>query len=110
MGDDTRNFAPPYLPDDTGADSSESAYFRGHQPQQAVDHAQPFRSGGASPWRAGLIAECDVLAENFKTGTLAKYGLGVRAVARRVPASSSIARLPGSATPAPTPTGPATTR
>ena len=29
VGDDTRNFAPPYLPDNNGEDSSESAYFAG---------------------------------------------------------------------------------
>ena len=29
VGDDTRNFAPPYLPTGSGEESSESAYFAG---------------------------------------------------------------------------------
>src|SRR3546814_8639475 len=28
-GDDTRNFVPPYLPDEEGKDTGESAYFAG---------------------------------------------------------------------------------
>ncbi len=75
VGDDTRNFAPPYLPDDTGADSSESAYFAGtNRNKRSITLNLSDPEGQALARR--LIAECDVLAENFKTGTLAKYGLG----------------------------------
>ena len=31
VGDDTRNFAPPYLQDDTGNETAESAYFCGRK-------------------------------------------------------------------------------
>ena len=55
-GDDTRKFAPPFLKDDQGRDTTESAYF-------------------ASANRK-LIAKSDIFTENFKTGGLAKYGLG----------------------------------
>ena len=74
-GDDTRNFAPPYLPRADGGDSSESAYFAGtnrNKRSVTLDLGHP--EGQAIARR--LIAGSDVLAENFKTGALAKYGLG----------------------------------
>ena len=74
-GDDTRNFAPPYLPRANGGDSSESAYFAGtnrNKRSVTLDLGHP--EGRALARR--LIAGSDILAENFKTGTLAKYGLG----------------------------------
>ena len=75
VGDDTRNFAPPYLPDDTGADSSESAYFAGtNRNKRSITLNLSDPDGQALARR--LIAQSDVLAENFKTGTLDKYGLG----------------------------------
>ena len=75
VGDDTRNFAPPFLPSKNGTDSSESAYFAGtnrNKRSVTLNLAKP--EGQALAKR--LIADCDILAENFKTGTLAKYGLG----------------------------------
>jgi crotonobetainyl-CoA:carnitine CoA-transferase CaiB-like acyl-CoA transferase len=75
VGDDTRNFAPPYLPDDSGADSSESAYFAGtNRNKRSITLNLSDPEGQALARR--MIADCDVLAENFKTGTLSKYGLG----------------------------------
>jgi len=75
VGDDTRNFAPPYLPDDTGADSSESAYFAGtNRNKRSITLNLSDPEGQALARK--LIAQSDVLAENFKTGTLDKYGLG----------------------------------
>ena len=69
-GDDTRGFAPPYMPG-----SRESAYFVGvnrNKQSVALDIAQP--EGQALARR--LLAGCDILVENFKVGALAKYGLG----------------------------------
>ena len=75
VGDDTRNFAPPYLRDEAGADTGESAYFAGtNRNKRSVTLNLSDREGQALARR--LIAQCDVLVENFKTGTLAKYGLG----------------------------------
>ncbi len=74
VGDDTRNFAPPYLPTDTGEDSSESAYFAGTNRNKrsiTLDLTKP--EGQAVAKR--LLGHCDILAENFKTGALAKFGL-----------------------------------
>ena len=69
-GDDTRGFAPPFMPG-----SHESAYFVGvNRNKQSVtlDIARP--EGQALARR--LLAGCDILVENFKVGALAKYGLG----------------------------------
>lgn len=72
-GDDTRRWGPPYLQDHAGRDAM-SAYFsccnRGKR-SIAVDLAS---AQGAAAIRA-LVREADVLVENFKVGTLARYGL-----------------------------------
>jgi crotonobetainyl-CoA:carnitine CoA-transferase CaiB-like acyl-CoA transferase len=68
-GDDTRGFAPPYLPG-----SRESAYFAGVNRNKfsvTLDIARP--EGQAIAQR--LLAHCDILVENFKAGGLARYGL-----------------------------------
>lgn len=74
-GDDTRNFAPPYLPGADGEDSAESAYFAGtNRNKRSV--TLDLRSAEGQDVARRLIAGSDVLVENFKVGTLAKYGLG----------------------------------
>jgi crotonobetainyl-CoA:carnitine CoA-transferase CaiB-like acyl-CoA transferase len=78
-GDDTRGFAPPYLPG-----SRESAYFAGvnrNKLSVTLDIAQP--EGQAIALR--LLATCDILAENFKAGGLARYGLGYEQVRKANP-------------------------
>ena len=69
-GDDTRGFRPPVMPG-----TGESAYFVGvnrNKLSVTLDIAVP--EGQAIARR--LLAQCDILAENFKVGTLARYGLG----------------------------------
>jgi crotonobetainyl-CoA:carnitine CoA-transferase CaiB-like acyl-CoA transferase len=69
-GDDTRGFAPPYVPR-----TQESAYFVGvnrNKKSVTLDISKP--EGQAIIHK--LLAECDILVENFKVGALAKYGLG----------------------------------
>ncbi|MDP6388573.1 MAG: CaiB/BaiF CoA-transferase family protein [Alphaproteobacteria bacterium] len=73
-GDDTRGFAPPFIPDDKGEETGESAYFAGTNRNKrsiTIDISSP--EGQALARR--LIAECDILVENFKVGALAKYNL-----------------------------------
>ena len=68
-GDDTRGFAPPFVPN-----TRESAYFVGvnrNKKSVTLDIAKP--EGQAIVHR--LLERCDVLVENFKVGALAKYGL-----------------------------------
>ena len=74
VGDDTRNFAPPYLPTGSGKESSESAYFAGtNRNKRSVTLNLSDPEGQAIAKK--MIAKADILTENFKTGTLAKYGL-----------------------------------
>jgi len=68
-GDDTRGFAPPYVPN-----TRESAYFVGvnrNKKSLTVDIAKE----AGQKIIHGLLASCDMLVENFKVGALAKYGL-----------------------------------
>ncbi|MEX2642638.1 MAG: CaiB/BaiF CoA-transferase family protein [Acetobacterales bacterium] len=77
VGDDTRNFAPPYLPTDAGEDSTESAYFAGTNRNKRSITLDLTKEEGQQVARK-LLAHCDILVENFKVGALAKYGLGYK--------------------------------
>ncbi len=75
QGDDTRRWGPPYVKDENGEPTGESAYYlcaNRNKRSLALDISRP--EGRALARR--LIARCDVLVENFKVGGLAKYGLG----------------------------------
>ena len=73
-GDDTRAWGPPFLKDEAGADTAEAAYYlaanRGKR-SLTLDLATP---EGAAIARE-LAARADVLIENYRAGSLAKYGL-----------------------------------
>ena len=83
-GDDTRAWAPPYLKDAAGRDTTESAYYlacnRGKR-SVAIDFTRP----EGRDLVLGLAGGCDVLIENFKVGGLAKYGLDYPSMAARDP-------------------------
>ncbi|MCW8305493.1 CoA transferase [Acidiphilium sp. PA] len=69
-GDDTRGFVPPAMP---GTD--QSAYFAGanrNKRSVTIDIAKP----AGQKLARDLVAQCEILVENFKVGTLARYGLG----------------------------------
>jgi len=74
-GDDSRAWGPPFLSDVNGDPTSESAFFlscnRGKR-SVTVDLSNP---GGRDIIRK-LASTCDVLLENYKVGTLDRYGLG----------------------------------
>ena len=74
-GDDTRGFAPPYQSDDQGLETSESAYYTGtNRNKRSITINLSTPEGQALARK--LMADCDILVENFKTGTLERYGLG----------------------------------
>ena len=83
-GDDSRAFGPPWLKDDAGRDTTESAYFlsanRGKK-SITVDISKP---EGARIVRE-LATSADVLIENYKVGDLARYGLGYEELAKLNP-------------------------
>lgn len=73
-GDDTRHWGPPYLQDKAGHHTNEAAYYlsanRGKQ-SIAIDIS---RAEGQALIRQ-LVSNCDILIENYKVGTLARYQL-----------------------------------
>lgn len=84
IGDDTRAWGPPYMPDAEGAPSTESAYFMScnrNKRSIAVDFGDP----DGQRLLESLIGRADVLIENFKVGGLARYGLDYDSVHRRHP-------------------------
>lgn len=74
-GDDTRRWGPPYLTDRDGSATAESGYYlsvnRGKR-SVALDIAS---DAGRRAIHA-LAARSDIVIENFKAGTLDRYGLG----------------------------------
>lgn len=72
-GDDTRAWGPPFMEDNEGS-QGDAAYFtccNRNKESICIDFAQA--EGAALVKR--LIAQADVVVENFKVGGLAKYGL-----------------------------------
>ncbi|MGY8526224.1 CaiB/BaiF CoA transferase family protein [Paracidovorax citrulli] len=73
-GDDTRGWGPPYLHAADGSDARLSAYFiscnRGKQ-SVAID----FQCAHGRERLLELARHADVLVENYKAGTLKRYGL-----------------------------------
>ncbi|MCZ6837764.1 MAG: CaiB/BaiF CoA-transferase family protein [Alphaproteobacteria bacterium] len=74
-GDDTRKFAPPFVTDDAGNETTESAYFMSANRNKRSVEVDLANQAGQDIVRQ-LALQADVLVENFKTGNLAKYGLG----------------------------------
>jgi len=83
-GDDTRFWGPPYLQDDGGQDTRESAYYlSANRNKRSV--AIDIKTEDGQELIHKLLAQSDVLIENFKTGGLDKYGLGYEQVKERHP-------------------------
>jgi len=79
-GDDTRAWGPPYLNDGQGAPTSESAYYLSANRNKQSVTIDITRSEGQRLVKQ-LVAESDVLLENFKVGGLKRYGLDYESLA-----------------------------
>ena len=82
QGDDTRSWGPPFIdrPDGHGGSERSAAYFHSaNRGKQSVtcDFADPDDLARVKQ----LIAEADVVVENFKLGGLRKFGLDYESVA-----------------------------
>jgi crotonobetainyl-CoA:carnitine CoA-transferase CaiB-like acyl-CoA transferase len=78
QGDETRDWGPPFDP------AHDASYFLGvnrNKRSIALDIAKP--AGRAVLLR--LLEGADVLVENFKTGTMERWGLGYAELAERFP-------------------------
>ncbi len=84
VGDDTRNWGPPFAKNAAGEPTRESAYFlstnRGKR-SITLDIAVPEGQAIARE----LAAKCDILLENYKVGGLAKYGLDYATLSKVCP-------------------------
>ena len=73
-GDDTRGYGPPFVTDAAGRDTTESAYYTSAN-RNKRSLALDLTSAAGQDLARRLIGHCQVLIENFKFGSLAKYGL-----------------------------------
>ncbi|WP_122901192.1 CaiB/BaiF CoA-transferase family protein [Acinetobacter sp. B51(2017)] len=80
-GDDTRIWGPPWLKDNQGKPTGESAYYLSanrNKHSVAIDLASP--EGQALILK--MVASADVVIENYKAGSLKKYGLDYASLAQ----------------------------
>ena len=78
VGDETRGWGPPFDADGT------ASYFMGlnrNKRGTTMDLTQP----AAREALLAMVAQADVLVENFKTGTMEKWGLGPEVLTARFP-------------------------
>jgi len=74
-GDDTRGWGPPFLKDGAGKDTKEAAYYASvnrNKKSITLDLSKPEGQKIARE----IAAKSAVLIENYKVGTLQRYGLG----------------------------------
>jgi crotonobetainyl-CoA:carnitine CoA-transferase CaiB-like acyl-CoA transferase len=74
QGDDTRKWGPPYVRNAEGGNTTESAYYLSANRNKrsiTLDFTKP--EGQALARR--MVAQSDILLENYKVGTLKRYNL-----------------------------------
>jgi crotonobetainyl-CoA:carnitine CoA-transferase CaiB-like acyl-CoA transferase len=74
LGDDTRAWAPPYLKDADGNDTTEAAYYLSTNRNKRSIEIDLASETGIKLVKE-LAKHCDILVENFKVGGLKQYGL-----------------------------------
>ena len=80
-GDDTRTWGPPFMKDDNGEDTNESAYFMAANRGKESVCIDITTEKGQQQIRQ-LAEKCDVVLENFKVGGAAKYGLDYESLSK----------------------------
>jgi len=79
VGDDTRHWGPPFTTTTDGSRGDAAYFLCANRGKKSVELNIGSRDGADAVRR--LVADCDVLVENFKTGGLKKYGLDYAALA-----------------------------
>lgn len=83
-GDDTRKWGPPYVRGSAGEKTNESAYYlSANRNKRSI--AIDIGSDEGQELVHQLIAQADILVENYKVGGLAKYGLAYEQIKERYP-------------------------
>lgn len=83
-GDETRRYGPPFLAGEDGARGDAAYFLAANRNKRSVTIDFAREEGAALIKR--LARRSHVLVENFKTGTLAKYGLDYQSLAAENPA------------------------
>lgn len=73
-GDDTRKWGPPYVQDSEGNNTKESAYYLSSNRNKRSITINMSKPEGQALIRK-LVKKADILVENFKVGSMEKYGL-----------------------------------
>ena len=73
-GDETRQWGPPWLRDADGGETDQSAYFLATNRNKRSITVNIAGSGGQKILR-DLASRSDILLENFRVGTMRRYGL-----------------------------------
>ena len=78
-GDDTRHWGPPYVKDQAGEMTEESAYYlAANRGKQSIE--LDIASLEGQQIIKQLVLDADILVENYKVGGLKKYGLDYDAI------------------------------
>ena len=77
QGDDTRTWGPPFK-------DGVASYYHGLNRNKRTMHLDLGSADGREALLA-LVAEADVLIENFKTGTMERWGIGYETLSQRFP-------------------------
>ena len=84
VGDDTRGWGPPYMKTPDGENSAEASYYQSANRNKLSVSINIATPEGQDLVRA-LVATSDVLIENYKAGSLAKYGLDYESLSKLNP-------------------------
>lgn len=83
-GDDTRSWGPPWMKNDNGTDTSEAAYYQSTNRNKLSVAIDISTSEGQDLIRE-LVMQSDILIENYKAGSLKKYGLDYECLSKLNP-------------------------
>ena len=83
-GDDTRNWGPPFMKDREGLDTNESGYFLASNRNKRSLSLDISKKENVKIIKT-LLKDCDVFIENFKVGSLKKFGLDYQSLSKDFP-------------------------
>ena len=83
VGDDTRQWGPPFVTGPAGEDLGAAYYHSCNRGKRSIAIDIATADGQAA--LRDLLAEADVVIENYKVGGLAKYGLSPEAMSKDFP-------------------------
>ena len=83
-GDDTRNWGPPFMKNGNGEDTNESGYFLASNRNKRSFSLDISKKENVEIIKT-LLKDCDVFIENYKVGSLKKYGLDYQSLSEEFP-------------------------